>query len=137
MTMAQQKYSEEQMLEALRQAASVVGQPMSTGAYESVQKDHGLPMWLTIVNRFGGWNAACATAGLQVNSQHKGKAATWDKAPASAAVARFLADPNVESESFTAYSAWAKQRPGVPSGPTVKNVFGTWNAAKAAAAKEA
>ena len=130
--MVNQKYSDDMMLQALRQAAAIVGQPMSTGAYESVQKDEGLPMWLTIVNRFGGWNAACEAAGLQVNSQHKGKTATWDRESSAAAVTRFLADPEAASESFAAYTAWAKKRGGVPSGPTVKNVFGTWNDAKAA-----
>lgn len=130
--MGNHRYSDEVMLDALRQAAAIVGQPMSTGAYESVQKDRGLPMWLTIVNRFGGWNAACKAAGLKVNSQHKGKAATWDPGSCATAVARFLADPEVASESFAAYVAWAKKRDGVPSGPTVKNVFGTWNEAKAA-----
>ena len=131
--MANQKYSDEMMIQALRQAAAIVGEPMSTGAYESVQKDQTLPMWLTIVNRFGGWNAACEAAGLKVNSQHKGKAATWDTAACADAVARFLADSEVDSESFAAYVAWAKKRHGVPSGPTVKNVFGTWNDAKTAA----
>lgn len=131
--MANQKYSDEMMLQALRQAAAIVGDPMSTGAYESVQKDQDLPMWLTIVNRFGGWNAACIEAGLKVNSQHKGKAATWSRGSAAAAVTRFLEDQEVASESFAAYIAWAKKRDGVPSGPTVKNVFGTWNDAKAAA----
>jgi hypothetical protein len=130
---ANQKYSDEMMLHALRQAAAIVGEPMSTGAYESVQKDQALPMWLTIVNRFGGWNAACEAAGLKVNSQHKGKAATWDTDSCTVAVARFLADPEVVGESFAAYTGWAKKRGGVPSGPTVKNVFGTWNDAKAAA----
>ena len=132
MSVATQKYSDDVMLQALRQAATIVGEPMSTGAYESVQRDRDLPMWLTIVNRFGGWNAACAEAGLKVNAQHKGKAATWDRSSAAAAVTRFLADPEVASESFAAYVAWAKKRDGVPSGPTVKNVFGTWNDAKAA-----
>lgn len=130
--MANQKYSDDVMLQALRQAAAIVGEPMSTGAYESAQRDQALPMWLTIVHRFGGWNAACEAAGLKVNSQHKGKAATWDAPSCTAAVALFLADPEVDSESFAAYVAWAKKRDGVPSGPTVKNVFGTWNDAKAA-----
>lgn len=130
--MANQRYSDDVMLQALRQAAAIVGEPMSTGAYESVQRDQSLPMWLTIVNRFGGWNAACAAAGLEVNSQHRGRAATWDQASAAEAVARFLADPETVGESFAAYTAWAKTREGVPSGPTVKNVFGTWNDAKAA-----
>lgn len=131
--MANQKYSDETMLAALREAAAVVGEPMSTGAYESVQKDQALPMWLTIVHRFGTWNAACAAAGLKVNAQHKGRAATWDEASAGDAVARFLADPEAGGVSYAAYVAWARGRGNAPSGPTVKNVFGTWNQAKAAA----
>ena len=130
---AQQRYSDEHMLNALREVAAMAGQPMSTGAYEQIQRDRSLPTWLAIVHRFGSWNAACAAAGLAVNDQHAGRAATWDEANTAEAVATFLADPESAGQSFAAYAAWAKGRDGVPSGQTVRNVFGGWNAAKAAA----
>jgi hypothetical protein len=123
------------MLRALRDAANVIGQPMSTGAYEQIQRAGDLPTWLAIVHRFGTWNAACLAAGLKVNAQHAGRAATWDEASTAEAVAQFLADPEAGGRSFAAYAAWAKGRDGVPSGQTVRNVFGGWNAAKAAASR--
>jgi hypothetical protein len=132
---AQQRYSDERMLRALRDAADVVGQPMSTGAYEQIQRERDLPTWLAIVHRFGTWNAACLAAGLKVNAQHSGRAATWDEGSTAEAVAQFLADPEAGGQSFAAYAAWAKGRDGVPSGQTVRNVFGGWNAAKAAASR--
>lgn len=128
----QQKYSDDQMLRALRDAAAIAGEPMSTGAYESVQREQDLPMWLTIVHRFGTWNAACTAAGLAVNANHTGRVATWDAASVAAAVGRFLADPEAGGASFAAYTAWAKLHDDAPSGQTVRNTFGTWNAAKAA-----
>lgn len=130
-----QRYSDDVLLDALRFAASVVGEPMSTSAYEALQHEHSLPMWLTVVHRFGTWNAACGAAGLEVNSQHKGRRPTWDPTTSADAVSRFLGDPEQISESYAAYSAWAKQRSDAPSGPTVKNIFGTWNEAKAAATR--
>ncbi len=133
--MAKQRYSNEQLLQALREAAVITGQPMSTGGYERVQREQGLPTWLAVVHRFGTWNAACAAAGLKVNTQTSGRAATWDDVNTAEAVAEFLADPEAAGQSFAAYAAWAKGRDGVPSGQTVRNVFGGWNAAKAAASR--
>lgn len=130
--MAHQRYSDDALLDALRLAASIVGEPLSTSAYESVKHEQPLPTWLTVVHRFGTWNAACAAAGLKINSQHKGRQPTWDRSTTADAVGRFLAEPEEDRESYAAYSAWAKQRSDAPSGPTVKNVFGTWNAAKVA-----
>lgn len=134
-SVAQQKYSDERMLRALRDAADLAGQPMSTGAYERVQRERDLPTWLAIVHRFGSWNAACIAAGLTVNARRTGRAATWNEASTAEVVARFLADPEAGGQSFAAYAAWAKGRDGVPSGQTVRNVFGGWNAAKSAASR--
>ncbi|MFD1947797.1 homing endonuclease associated repeat-containing protein [Nocardioides aestuarii] len=132
--MVQQRYSDEQMLRGLREVAALVGQPMSTGAYERVQRARGLPTWLAIVHRFGSWNEACAAAGLATNAQRAGRSASWNETSVAAAVAEFLADPEAGGQSFAAYAAWAKGRHEVPSGQTVRNVFGGWNVAKVAAA---
>lgn len=133
--MAQQKYSDEQLIAALRQVAQIVGEPMSRERYEAVQQgqDLGLPMWLTISKRFGTWNEACTRAGLQVNAQHTGRPATWNPESVAQAVARFLNDPEATGASYDAYTAWSRERDDAPSGPTVRNVLGTWNNAKNAA----
>lgn len=133
--MTNQKYSDEQLIAALRQVAQTVGEPMSRERYEAVQQREAqeLPMWLTITKRFGSWNEACARAGLRVNAQHTGRPPTWDRDSVAVAVATFLADPAASGSSYDAYSAWAKGQHDAPSGPTVRNVFGTWNLAKSAA----
>lgn len=130
--MAAQRYSDEQMLEALRAAASVTGQPMSTGAYTGVQRGGDLPTWTAIKHRFGSWNAACRQAGLEVTVQ-SGRPPTWTTDDVRRVVAEFLADPEVSSSAITAYEAWARPRPDAPSSQTVRNTFGSWSAAKESA----
>jgi hypothetical protein len=70
---------------------------------------------------------AVAQRPAQGHSRNVGPGVGWR------AVARFLADPEATEASLRAYVVWAKRRADAPSGPTMKNVFGTWNEAKAAA----
>jgi hypothetical protein len=124
-------YSDEQVLEGLRQAAAVHGEPLSASAYDAYFPEHGLVSRSRVVQRWGSWNQACAAAGLAVNATHSGYRSKWSAAAIAEHVADYLAD--VSKPSYAGYDAWQRDRPGTPSAQTVRNRFGGWKAATLAA----
>ena len=127
----QQRYSEHDLLRALRAAADEVGDPLTVDRYHAHQTAVGGPTSVLIIQRHGTWNAACAAAGLKVNPRRAGSRRRWTRDDVAAYVAAYL---RVEgSGSYAGYAAWAKETAGAPSGQTVRNTFGGWDAAKEAA----
>jgi hypothetical protein len=124
-------FSDEQVLEGLRQAAGVHGEPLSASAYDAYFAEHQLASRSRVVQRWGSWNEACAAAGLTVNVTHSGYRSKWSEAVITEHVADYLAD--ARRPSYAGYDAWQKSTSGAPSAQTVRNRFGSWQAAKAAA----
>lgn len=124
--MAQQKYTDQQMLDALRTAADGLDTPLSAKSYDALRPT-GAPSGLTINKRFGGWNASLQAAGLPTN-QASGHKAHRSDADLAAWVARYLADPETTG-SYGGYEAWSKHSPDAPSAHTIRNRFRTWSAA--------
>jgi hypothetical protein len=127
-----QVYSDEDILGALRAAAALCGEPLSHGRYETVARDVGGPSVARIIQRYGSWRAACTAAGVASGVRVRDYQHAWDVASVTAAVAEYLAAEG-SAGTFAGYVAWAKAGDGRPSGATVRNVLGGWNAAKAAA----
>ena len=97
--------------------------------------DSSLPSSARLVQRYGSWNEACRQAGVPVVEQAvvSGPAQRWTEQQIASWVSRFLADPETAS-SYAAYTRWAQARPDAPGAQTVRNRFGGWAAACAAAA---
>lgn len=129
--MAQQKYTDQQMLAALRSAAEGLDVPLSAKAYDA-KRPAGAPSGLTINKRFGGWNASLQAAGLPTNQASGHKAHRTD-ADLAGWVARYLADPETTG-SYGGYATWSKAHEDAPSAHTIRNRFRTWSAAVKAAA---
>lgn len=123
------EFSDAQICAQLRAAAKTHGDPLSVGRYDS--GDHE-PSSARIIQRFGAWSTACATAGLQTRAASRSYARAFDEQAVVAAVGRYLAEP-ASTGSYAGYSDWAKQTPDVPSAQTVRNTCGSWAVAKSAA----
>ena len=127
--MATQKYTDEQMLDAFRQAAAGLDDPMTAKAYDS-RRPAGAPSQLTINKRFGGWNKSLEAAGRPTNKASGHKAHRTD-ADLLSWVAAYRSDPET-SGSYEGYVTWSKGLPDAPSAHTIRNRFKTWKAAVAA-----
>ena len=127
----QHRYSEQDILRALRAAAEELGEPLSADRYDARQAERGGPTSVRIIQRHGAWNAACAAAGLRVNPSRAGYRRRWNREDVAGHVAAYLREAG--SGSYAGYAAWAKQAEGAPSAQTVRNTFGGWAAAKDAA----
>lgn len=129
---AVQKYSDEQMLKALRTAAEVDGaeRPLTQVRYDALRTTFDGPSGLTIIKRYGGWRAALRAAGLPAN-RASGHKPHWTEEELLDWVARFVDEPTAGT-SYSAYVAWAQTTRDAPSGPTIRNKFGKWSTALAA-----
>ena len=127
----QNRYSEQDILQALRAAAEELGEPLSADRYDARQALQGGPTSVRIIQRFGTWNAACESAGLRVNPSRAGYTRRWSREDVATHVATYLHERG--SGSYAGYAAWAKETEGAPSAQTVRNTFGSWAAAKESA----
>lgn len=122
-------FSDEDILDALRAAAAQCGEPLSHTRYDAVSRSVGGPSSARIIQRFGSWRSACQAAGVTSGAAVREYQQRWDRAAVVAAVADYLASEGCTG-SYADYTAWAAAEDGRPSGATVRNVMGGWNAAK-------
>ncbi|HEY9563026.1 MAG TPA: hypothetical protein VIR30_04575 [Nocardioides sp.] len=122
--MAAHRWSDDDMLGAVRAAAAGHEGALTLTAYDAWRARHGGPSGIGIIRRFGKWSVACQGAGLDTVVTTTKKSAYSDEAIVEA-VRRYLADPESRA-SYGGYREWAKGRDGVPSGPTVRTRFPAW-----------
>jgi len=65
------KYPPEQVLEALREAARAVGEPLTTKKYDVWRRKTGKPSAIVPVWQFGSWRAACEAAGVRCGERNR------------------------------------------------------------------
>lgn len=127
-----QRYSDENIVEALRAAAFIQGDPMTKVAYDEHVGASGGPSGVLVAKRFGTWKQACREAGLSVNSLPGNLNRRWGQGQLVDILLNYFNSESARG-TYDDYSRWASEAPGRPSAPTVRNRFGSWTAAKRAA----
>jgi DNA-binding transcriptional MerR regulator len=107
-------FSEGVILAHLREAARLVGEPLTVRGYEGIR------------TTFGGAGVA---HGQPVRREYQRR---WSLKQMAEAVATYLTQDGARG-SFADYERWARRTEGVPSGQTIRTQFGTWSHAKAEA----
>ena len=125
-------YSDEQILNGIRQAAKVHGEPLTADRYDTFFAGNDLASTVRVIQRFGTWNAACAAAGLKVNPGRPSYRRRWSEEQMLEHVADYLRSEGSRG-SYAGYAAYARVVRDAPSAQTVRNVFGGWANAKARA----
>ena len=135
-----QRFTHEAIVAGLRELAALRGTEGSPArvpkaAWDDWRDPAQLPSSVRLLQRYGSWNEACRQAGVPVVEQVvvSGPTQRWTDHQIAGWVARFLADAETGS-SYAAYTGWAQARPDAPAAQTVRNRFGGWSAACAAAA---
>ncbi len=126
-------YSDEQLLAAIAAAAAELGEPLKAGAYDAWQRgrdDAASPA--LVIRRFGSWIEACTRAGVATNKT-RSTSRRWSDDEVVRIVASYLRTPG-STGTFADYSAWARERDGVPSGATLRQRL-PWAEAKARASR--
>ncbi len=126
-------FSDAVILAHLREAARLVGEPLTVRAYEDVRSTFGGASAPLVLQRFGTWRRACVRAGVrhgQVVRRYYERRWSFDEM--LQAVAAYLTQDGARG-SFADYERWARVNDGAPSGQTIRTQFGTWSRAKAEA----
>lgn len=137
------QYTDEEILDCIRSAASTQPQGLSHSAYDEHAKpltlDDGRrwPTHQTATLRFGSWADACKAAGVEPGRRmRKEYAVKWDAEDCVKAVAAFLEESWAEGNRATVvgYDEWQSDREA-PSAATVRQRLGGWSAAVRLAAQ--
>ena len=125
------KYSVDDLVAALREAADTDPGILSTGSYDAFVEAHPTlldgrprPGKQVMMLRFGSWIGALQRAGLPTNP-HSGPDKEFSEADAVAAVVESWRQIGVPTAA--AYEIWQRGQVGRPSGATVRKLAGAWN----------
>lgn len=129
----EQDFTHEDCIEAVQQVAEALGRTsVAADDYDNYRARHpGRPSSVRLIQRFGSWNQLCAEAGLDLNPGRGTYSRRWSQDDLAGFVADYLATPGNRGV-YAEYDELAPSR-GWASGQTVRNSFGSWNAAKSAA----
>ncbi|WP_148612634.1 hypothetical protein [Nocardioides rubriscoriae] len=127
------KYSDDDMLDAVRQAAFFVSGALRGESYDEYRAAFGGPCRMGIISRFGTWRAACDAADVAANTT-RSYSSRWSETDLIRWVADYLAADG-SSGTYSGYAAWAKAMSGAPSGPRLRQTFPRWGEVKAAACR--
>lgn len=128
--MVNQKYADQDLLKALRQAASQLSETLSVAKYDQL-RDLTSPSSSLIIQRFGSWGAALRLARLKSNSSSRSYQKKFEASEIVQLVKVYLADSI--NPSYAGFSHWLKANPTAPSAQTCRNTFGSWSSLVAAA----
>lgn len=126
--------SREELQADMQRAAVLYGEPMTIPKYRRAQRELGLATDRTQVRFYSQedpdtpWHTAVTSAGVKANDSRGRRANSISAEDCINAVALCLSEIGTEA-SYDDYTAWARGRGGVPSGPTVRNTVG-WGLAK-------
>jgi hypothetical protein len=126
------EFSDEFIIGAIRMAAAIRS-PLSAPMYENLV-ERGLvkgPKSQTIAKRFGTWSNACLHAGVMfVRSVRNEYSKTWNEEEILKYLIDFLRNKEF-GVGVLEYDGWrSKYRTEAPSGPHIRNMFGSWIDAK-------
>lgn len=128
-------YTDQELLDVLKEAGVVCGEPLTLPAYHKEAPKHGWPAALTHTQRFGTWEAGCNLAGVKVNKSTGPRKGSITVEDCLVALRVCRADliagdeiPEGGEPSYERYVKWARAN-GQPSGPTVRSKVGPWRTA--------
>lgn len=129
---ASKRYSKEDLIASLREAASSSSGNLTAVAYENFVQTHKTladgrprPGKQTMALRYGSWRAALEAAELPANPP-SGPQKEFDEAAAVDAVVRCWRATGRPPTS-NSYDEWQRGHEGLPSAATVRKLTGSWN----------
>ncbi|MGJ1631362.1 homing endonuclease associated repeat-containing protein [Clavibacter sepedonicus] len=127
------RYSNEELIGCLQAAAVAEGRTLSAQAYQRhaiqnprLEDGRPAPGMQVMAIRFGSWRSALEAAGLPANP-HSGQDKRFDEATAVAAVISCWRETG-RPPTAASYDEWQRSQEIFPSGSTVRNLCGSWNA---------
>jgi len=121
--MAVQRFSDSDILDALRLVANQIGTVLSVTKYDH-NRANDQPSSALIIQRFSTWNQALSAADLPQNEAQQKYKSRFTLADAIGYTREFLAE--VDRPSYQGFSEWIKKQPDAPSAQTCRKLAGSW-----------
>lgn len=126
--MGRRRWTEEELLDALRTAAAEVDEPLLSTVY-AARRAAGTPAPTTVIGRYGSWVAALTTAGLPLPEYAYRR--RWTAEEALDAVRAWLS--RTESGTWAEFEQERQAGADLPSPHVITWHFAGWKGAVAAA----
>ncbi|WP_164519736.1 sigma factor-like helix-turn-helix DNA-binding protein [Nocardioides ferulae] len=126
------RYSDADIIEVLSAAAALASGPLTKTAYDEYVAAHGGPSGIRVLQRFGSWKAACEAAGVTCGQARRSYTRRWTAGTMVDNLIAYFDSPGATG-AFADYDQWSRGHADRPSGQTIRNHFGSWQAAKTAA----
>jgi hypothetical protein len=121
-------YSDEDLLNILRDAASQVNGYLSSNKYQKLKIQ---PTVAVFISRFGSWNEACEKASVEHGKAFRSNyTRAHSEEDMLAFIASYLADPRTNGSAI-GYEEWQRKVEGAPSLSLIRQRIGKWNDIKA------
>lgn len=120
-------YERSQIVESLRAAAKVCGEPLTIPAYRKEAPKQGWPADLTVIRAFGTWEDACKASRVKANPSEGPRKGSYTADDCISAV-RICAAELDHVPNYEQYVQWARAN-RQPSGATVRVKVGPWREA--------
>jgi hypothetical protein len=121
-----EKYSDEDLLQAIRRVADVIGEVPSSTSYQRSARDLGLPSLATVANRFGTWTAAVWAAGMTPHASNGSQTQRWSPDVCWRTLVNLTTDLG-GPPTMDQYELLATGNDELPSPATVRNRLGAWS----------
>ena len=120
------RYSDEDLVQAVRRAAQELGEVPTATAYQEVARRLGLPSLPTVANRLGSWTRAVDAAGMTPNAGRGRYVRRWSSEACWRAL-RQLIDELGDPPTAEQYELLSAANDDLPSLATVRHRLGRWS----------
>lgn len=120
---ATQRFTDQDLLQALQQVAKLSHAPLSVAKYEQLRTDDH-PSSALIIQRFGSWGDAVRRAYLPTAVVSRSYQKKFSLADAIAITKKYL--NSTTNPSYQDFAQWLKTQPKAPSAQTCRNLAGSW-----------
>jgi hypothetical protein len=124
-------YERSEIIDALREAAKVCGEPLTIPAYRKQAPVAKWPTDVTVVKAFGSWADACEAAGVKANrrvTNGQRRSGAFSEQDCVDALRAYTEAHEGDTPSYERYTKWARGTDH-PSGPSVRAICGSWREA--------
>lgn len=121
--MAAQRFTDQDLMQALQQVAKLNETPLSVAKYEQL-RTYEHPSSALIIQRFGSWSDATKRAKLPTTKASRSYQKKFLLADAIAITKKYL--NSTTKPSYQDFAQWLKTQPEAPSAQTCRNLAGSW-----------
>lgn len=119
-------YTDNEMLDALRRAETLLGSPLTVLGYMRARADGTItgPSTALFSQRFGSWAEACSLAGVTSVPASREYTRRWSEADLLTICTKYVISGG--RPSYGAIETWLRTRPDLPSVMLIRQRFHTW-----------